>query len=228
MDLAAFRALVRRLTRGIPEEYLDGVAAVDVSPRTVPHPILADVFTLGECIPVHGQGETIASRIVLYHGSFRALAAMRPDFAWDDEAWETLTHELRHHLEWRAGTDALEAYDWAADQNFARLEGRPYDPLFFQAGEPVADGVFRVDDDVFIEQVVRTPPSEVPLAWRGARYIVPVPSGLTLPAFLVLDGVDDSPPGDLLLVLRRRPRLLDLFRRSRPCEQHVRVYPHGG
>jgi len=218
VDFREFERMVRRLAREIPEEYLVGVAAVDVSPKTVPHPTRAEVYTLGECIPLHGDADEIQSRVVLYHGSFRALAGMRDGFAWREEAWETLTHELRHHLEWRANADALEAFDWAAEQNFARQEGAPFDPLFHLSGECVDDGVYRIDDDVFLDRVVRARPAAADVTWHGAPYRVEVPPG-TLPLFLTLDGLREPPPGEAILVLRRRPRLWDLFRRPPAPDQ---------
>ena len=218
MHLADFERLVRRLVRDIPEEYLDGVAAIDVSRKALPHPVRADVYTLGECIPMHGDLDEVVSRVVLYHGSFRALAHLRDDFSWRDEAWETLTHELRHHLEWRANSDALEEYDWAADQNFARLDGGPFDPAFYLAAEEIADDIYRVDDDVFLDRVVRRMPERIEVPWHGTRYTVAVPAG-TLPVFLTLEQVADPPPGDLIVVLRRRAGLRDLVGRRAPVTQ---------
>ena len=43
-----------------------------------------------------------------------------------------------------------------------------------------------------------------------------VPPDATLPAFLTVEGVDEPPPGELVLVLRRRPSLSALLRRPRP------------
>src|SRR6266545_1374763 len=174
MRLDDFRALVERLQRDIPPEFQGGVVAVEVSPKTLPHPVRAEIYTLGECIPLEwsGSGADLQSRIVLYHGSFQALARLGGgEFDWRVEAWETLTHELRHHLEWRANVAALEAYDWAAEQNFARHEGEAFDAAFYRSGERLADGVYKVDDDVFIEHGA---PSTEPLIWHGRRYGVPV------------------------------------------------------
>lgn len=215
MDYPEFERLVRRLAREIPEDYLTGIVAVDVSPKTVPHPTRADVYTLGECIPLHGDADDIQSRVILYHGSFRALAGKRTDFAWREEAWETLTHELRHHLEWRANADALEAFDWAAEQNFARQEGTAFDPLFHLSGDRVDDGVFRIDDDVFLDRLVRRRPAALDVAWHGAPYRVEIPDG-ALPLFVTLEGLREPPPGDVVLVVRRRARVWDLFRRPAP------------
>ncbi len=211
----AFEALVRRLTTDVPAEYFDGVTEVVVSPRTLPHPVRADIYTLGECIPLQLEGsgtDTIQSRVVIYYGSFRALAHLDPSFDWEQEAWETVTHELRHHVEWRARRDELEALDRAAEQNYARHDQEPFDPVFFLDGDSPAPGVYQVEDDWFLDRPVRQLPSEVAVVWHGRRYQVAVPAEARLPAYLLLDGIREPPPGDLILVLRRRPRIIDLFR----------------
>ena len=78
----------------------------------------------------------------------------QPDFDWEGELWETLTHELQHHLESLADEDALEAMDYAVDESFKRERGEPFDPWYFQWGEPLDDGVYRVEDEVYIERVL--------------------------------------------------------------------------
>ena len=162
---------------------------------------------------------------MLYHGSFRALARLDPSFDWRREAWDTLTHELRHHLEWQARTEALEAFDRAAEANFARQDGEPFDPLFYLDGERVAEGVYQVDDDFFLDRIVRNPPLLVAFSWHGRAYRVPVPRGVGLPCFLVLVGVAEPPPGELVLVLRRKPGLAALFRRGPPAQLVGRAEP---
>lgn len=222
MRFEDFRGLIARLQSEVPPEYLHGIAGVEVSPKAVPHPVRPEIYTLGECIPLEwsGTGTDLQSRVVLYHGSFAALARQSPpgEFDWRGEAWETLTHELRHHLEWRANQSALEAYDWAADQNFARHEGAGFDPDFYRSGERIADGVWKVDDDVFVEQGWGAERGErFELVWHGKRYrgeaSAAPPRAIR---FLVLDGVAEPPPGDLVLVLRPRGGLLDVFRGRRP------------
>lgn len=227
MRLADFEAMVRRLSDEVPAHFFDGVAEVVVSPRAVPHPVRAEIYTLGECVPIADEGgvQGIQSRIVLYYGSFAALAHLEPGYRWREEAWETLTHELRHHLEWRANAPDLEAFDRAAEHNFARQDGEPFDPAFYLEGESAAEGVYRIDDDYFLERIVGSVPEQLEIGWHGAQYRVDPPAGLTLPAFLTLEGVIEPPPGDLVLVLRGRPRLRDLFRPPRPTQATVRVAP---
>src|SRR5882672_8891186 len=206
MQFNDFRSLVERLQGDIPREFQGGVVAIEVSPKTVPHPIRGDVYTLGECIPLEwsGSGADLQSRVVLYHGSFQALARLG-EFDWRAEAWETLTHELRHHLEWRANVAALEAYDWAAEENFKRHEGGTFDAAFYRSGEGLGNGVYKVDDDVFVEGA---PPIVI---WHGQRYRVE--AKVTAPAFLTLDGLDEPPPGDAVLVVARRASLFTFWRR---------------
>ena len=214
-----FEHLVRRLADEVPAEFLDGIAAVEVSRKTLPHPIRAEVYTLGECIPLPAEGDGgpagIQSRVVLYHGSFLALADLDQEFDWRKEAWETLTHELRHHLEWRARAPDLEAFDRAAEQNFARGDGEPFEPLFYLDADPVAEGVYRIDDDFFLDRVVPERPGEVEFEWHGVRYRAAVPA-VTLPLFLSVTGLADPPPGELVIVLRHAARVWDLLRRTPP------------
>jgi hypothetical protein len=226
MRLADFEAMVRRMAGEVPGEFLDGVAEIAVSPRTLPHPDRPGIFTLGECIPLPAADaapDAVQSRIVLYHGSFAALAELTPGFDWREEAFETLTHELRHHLEWRARAPDLEDLDWAVEQNYARQDGQAFDPLFFRSGAAVADDAWRVEDDVFLDRIVTRLPKSVPVRWSGRDYLVPVPAGATLPAFLALEGVTGAPEGELVLVLRRKPRMLALFRPVETYRAAVRV-----
>ena len=160
---------------------------------------------------------------MLYHGSFAALATMTPGFDWREEAFETLTHELRHHLEWRARAPDLEDFDWAVEQNYARQDGETFDPAFYLSGAPVGDDAWRVEDDVFLDRIVTALPDAVSVRWGGREYLVPVPHEASLPAFLILDGVADPPAGELVLVLRRKPGMLALLRPVKRYHAAVRV-----
>jgi hypothetical protein len=222
-----FRALIARLAREVPEEFRAGIVAIDVSPKAVPDPVQSDVYTLGECIPLEwsGDGANLQSRVVLYHGSFAELAHdARGGFAWRQEAWDTLSHELRHHLEWRANVRALEAYDWAAQQNFARAEGRGFDPLFYRSGEKVAEGVYKVDDDVFLEREEGRGKGEgYAVPWHGRLYTVPAPAAARPPLFISLEGLAPAPAGEAVLVIPRKASLFDLVRRTAVTQRSERV-----
>ncbi len=56
MRVDDFRSLIDRLGAEVPAEFRDGIVAIDVSPKTVPHPVRGDVYTLGECIPLEWSG----------------------------------------------------------------------------------------------------------------------------------------------------------------------------
>jgi len=216
MNYADFQSLTARLAAQIPSEFLDGIAEVVVSPRTVAHPDREDIWTLGECIPLpsnDGDPRYLQSRIVLYHGSFQALAHGAPGFDWEHEAWETLTHEVRHHVEWKAHEAALEHFDRAAEANYARQDGEPFDPQFYRDGVRLPDGSFQVDDDVFVERVVTAPPASLKLHWRGRDLEVAVPEDAALPAFLRVEGAPEPPPGELILVLQKKSGWQGLFRK---------------
>lgn len=229
MELSDFRSLVDRIRQEVPASYLDGVVEVAVSPKIVPHPLRGDVYTLGECIPLEWtSGADLQSRVVLYYGSFRALARLdEAAFDWRGETWETLTHELRHHLEWRANLADLEAYDWAAEQNFARHEGRPFDPVFYRNGETVAEGVTKVDDDVFIETDWNRVAGSKEIVWHGRRYRVRLPAASRrATVFVTLEGLADPPPGEAILVTPGKASIWSLFRSpAAPAQVSVAAEP---
>lgn len=219
-----FQALIATLARDVPAHFLDGIEGIDVTPKTVPHPVRAEVYTLGECVPhafgPDDEGARLRSKVLLHHGSFAALAAITPGFNWRREAWDTLTHELRHHLEWRARVPALEALDDAVEANYARHDGEAFPALFFLDGERVADGVFKVEDDVFLDVPLRTSEwrgagsRERDVAWHGRRFAVTLPGPLPDILFLSLTGLHPEPAGEVLLVMRRRPGVRDLWHRA--------------
>lgn len=225
MRLADFEQLVRDLVEQVPAEFMDGIEGIEVTPRTIPDPVHADVFTLGECVPhsygAGGEGSAaLRSTVLLHHGSFAALARISPGFDWRHEAWDTLTHELRHHLEWRSRVPDLERLDDAVEANYARQAGEPFEPLFFQDGEAVAPGVTRVEDDVFLDVPLgarewkRAAGSDRAVAWHGKRYVAKLPAKLPDVLFLTLDGAEPEPAGELVLVIRRRPGVRDLWHRA--------------
>lgn len=230
MQLEDFRKLVERLKQDIPAQFEHGVADIEVSHKTVPDPVHDGVYTLGECVPLSwsGDGADLHSHIVLFYGSFAALARQNPGFDWCGETWDTLTHELRHHLEFRANVTALEAYDWAADQNFARREGQAFDPVFYRSGERVAEGVYKVDDDVFIETSANVASGQwVSVRWHGRDYRASL-AGIDAPAFLTLEGLVAEPQGEAVLVVTRRASLRDLWRRPAITQRTISVEPlHG-
>ncbi|MDH3270468.1 MAG: metallopeptidase family protein [Gemmatimonadota bacterium] len=211
MTFEAFERMAREIYDEIPDVYRDGVDGLRVSRDAPRHPDHPGVYTLGECLTEehlsdYGSAETTRSVIALYWGSFRALANQHEDFDWEGEAWETLTHELRHHLESLAGDDALEGVDYAADQSFKRFDGDPFDPWYYQHGEERSPGVYQVEGSWYIE--VELPghalehDASIEFEWEGRRYRVPTPAEAADVHFVLLDGLGDRDGTVELVVVR--------------------------
>jgi hypothetical protein len=209
MNWAEFERSAWREWERIPDAYKAGVDGLVLTRDAKSHPTLPDVYTLGECITEAypsdwGGPETIRSFVVLYYGSFRRLAALDAEFDWGREIWETLTHELQHHLESLAADDALVAMDHAVDEDFKRREGAPFDPFFYRSGEALGGGWFRVDEAYYLEVPWAGGP-HVDFELRGRRYRVTVPAGAARVAFLdVVDGLPGDAPAVGLVLVRRR------------------------
>jgi hypothetical protein len=223
MTFDEFEREATRVWSGIPETYRAGVDGLLVERKAQAHPSIEEIYTLGECLTEAypsdwGGPDTTRSVLVLYHGSFQRLADLDPDFDWEYEIWETVTHELRHHLESLAAEDALEDVDFAMDENFKRLRGEPFDPFFYRAGERVAPATYQAERDLFIEvEHDGAPGGEVEFEWSGRRAAVPVPPDPGDVTFIqVVDGLDSAFLDDeyeLCVVLVRRHRWLGGLRR---------------
>jgi hypothetical protein len=207
----------------IPEHFRAGVDGLVVKRPAVPHPDLPDIYTLGECVTESypssvGGPDSIRSVVVLHYGSFLRLSRLDPDFDWEGELWETLTHELQHHLESLADDESLVDMDHAADENYRRYQGEAFDPFFFRHGLREGEWL-RAEDEWFLEVQAR-PGDRVTLEWAGARYAVEVPGEADADvAFLTItEGVDDPPAALHVVVVRPAGTLLQqvgaLFRRT--------------
>jgi predicted Zn-dependent protease with MMP-like domain len=216
MDYSEFERRAHEMFESIPPEFREGVDGLEVERSTVEHPSLPEVFTLGECRSEYypsefgGAGEVL-SYVVLFYGSFLALSRVRDDWDWEEELWETITHEVRHHLESLASDDALEEMDYAEDQNFRRCEGESFDPLFFRAAAAEADGSYRVGEDIFAElHLTRARFRDLRVldfSWGGRRWKVDRPERLGDVHFLRLDGITESPMEFNLVIIRSRSAL---------------------
>lgn len=127
MTYEEFSALIEEMVEDVPEEFMRGLQGVHVLPDAREEEGYEEVYRLGEYLdpgPADflGAGEGLGRHIALYHGSFAAIAAADPSFDWEEEAWETLTHELRHHVESLAGEDWLVQEDEAVSREFDRRD----------------------------------------------------------------------------------------------------------
>jgi hypothetical protein len=80
-----------------------------------------------------------------------------------------------------------------------------------------------VDDDVFLDHITSSIPQVVTFVWQHKTYQVTVPEGAVLPCFLTVGGVEDAPPGDLVVVLRRNPGVRDLLGEPQVFQATVQV-----
>lgn len=126
MDLEMFTAAADRLVERIPPLFLEGlnggVAVRRITRRNPGDP--PGVFILGEYI----TDPALGCYIQLYWGSFMELFREEPPEVWEAELWETIKHELRHHVEARAGEFGRDRED---EEELARMreEIPPDEPL---------------------------------------------------------------------------------------------------
>lgn len=109
----------------IPEAFLQDLQGVHVLEKAKPEEGYRDVWRMGEYLDpgpddfLHGD-EGLGRHIALYHGSFVHVAEGDPEFDWEAELWETLTHELQHHVESLAGDGRLIEQDLLEATAFER------------------------------------------------------------------------------------------------------------
>lgn len=108
IDIDAFEAMANEFYEEIPERLLEGLnGGIVISEEARPDEDLPDVYILGEYI----EDPHLGQYVVLYYGSFAALFGDEPVEVWEDELWETMIHEIRHHVEHRAGVYDLDIED---------------------------------------------------------------------------------------------------------------------
>lgn len=116
MEFEAFADLAETIADGIPPALLEGlnggILIERKTRRRSEDP--PGVYLLGEYIAEAYVGPLIA----IYYGSFRRLLAGQPPAVWEEELRRTLLHEVRHHMEARAGLADLERED---AEDLARL-----------------------------------------------------------------------------------------------------------
>jgi hypothetical protein len=127
MTYEHFRQTVAEMVDEIPDEFLRGLQGVHALEHERPEEEYEEVWRLGEYLDPGaddflGAGEGLGRHIALYYGSFARIAELDPEFDWDEEIWETLTHELRHHVESLAGDGSLIEEDLRLGASFTRRD----------------------------------------------------------------------------------------------------------
>lgn len=122
LDLEAFEEMANRLFDEIPPALLEGLnGGILISEEAhQDDPDLPDVYILGEFID---DPFGLGNYIVLYYGSFVQVLGDAPPEVWEEELWETMLHEIRHHVELRAGVDDLDLEDLRQLEEFRRTGG---------------------------------------------------------------------------------------------------------
>lgn len=102
-----FCDLADEIIRRIPEIYKQGISGVFVTREVVKDEEIPEVYILGH----YNHGGYLEPTIDIYYGSFRQVFRGSPLAEIKEELWETITHEIRHHLEENAGLHTLEIFD---------------------------------------------------------------------------------------------------------------------
>jgi hypothetical protein len=218
VDFDAFSRRAAEILREIPPEFLRGVVGVEAHRRTEPHPQLSDLPTLGVCatheLPWMADPTAMRSRVHLYHGSFVSLARDDPLFDWESELRETILHEVRHHIEDRAGIGDLRDED-ALEEALARFaSGHELPEGWYRHGEAMEEDVWRVGDDLFVEVRLRRRDLDglrgevARMTVLGEPLTAVIPDDVEPAELLTIEGEglarEHGRAGDLHLVIRER------------------------
>lgn len=127
MTYDEFRTTAEEIVAEIPDEFLRGLQGVHILEDERLEENYVDVWRMGEYLDPGpeeflGSGEGLGRHIALYYGSFIRVADGDPEFDWEEELWETITHELRHHVESLAGDVTLIEEDLISAQEFPRFD----------------------------------------------------------------------------------------------------------
>ena len=75
-----------------------------------------DFYVMGEYV----EDGILGCLIILYYGSFVCFLEDSSHEEWEEELWDTIVHELRHHLESLAGVDDLVREEMAEIENYRK------------------------------------------------------------------------------------------------------------
>lgn len=112
-----FEQIANRLFDRIPPRLLEGLnGGIILSEEAMQRdPDLPDVYIMGEYVDdPYGLGKYI----VIYYGSFCKVLDDADPKEWEEELWETVVHEIRHHVEGQAGVSDLEVEDMIELERF--------------------------------------------------------------------------------------------------------------
>ncbi|MFN3265673.1 MAG: metallopeptidase family protein [Deinococcales bacterium] len=116
MTFLEFQQRLQEMIEIIPERFMKNLQGIHCFPEIKHSPEQRGLVRMGEYLDpgfesFMAAGVHIGRHINIYYGSFVAVARYNPDFDWEEQLWETLTHELQHHLESQANDQSLIEWD---------------------------------------------------------------------------------------------------------------------
>ena len=109
-----FCDLADAIINQIPEMFKEGISGIFVSPEEFKDEEIPGVYVLGH----YHRGGYLEPWIDIYYGSFRQVFRKLSPGQLEEQLWETITHEIRHHLEENAGLHTLAIYDQQLKEYF--------------------------------------------------------------------------------------------------------------
>ncbi len=109
-----FCDLADEIVRQIPDIYKKGISGIYITREEVRDEEIPGIYVLGNYHP----GGYVEPSIDIYYGSFRQICRGLPPARIEQELWETITHEIRHHLEENAGLADLQIFDQQQKEYF--------------------------------------------------------------------------------------------------------------
>lgn len=110
MEYDRFQEILQEEAEKIPEKFYEGLnGGVIISDETKLSPYAKnhDLYIAGQYLRSHQMG----NQIVIYYGSMMRLFGYMDESGMRHEIARVLRHELKHHIEGRAGLQSLEKWD---------------------------------------------------------------------------------------------------------------------
>ncbi len=150
MEYDRFQEILQEEAEKIPEKFYEGLnGGVIISEETKLSPYAQnnDLYIAGQYLHSYQMGK----QIVIYYGSMMRLFGYLDDEGMRREIARVLRHELKHHIEGRAGSRSLEKWDEEQIAAYTTVGGTPHlDGEYTVFGE-VIEGLEIVDKIAGVE-----------------------------------------------------------------------------
>lgn len=115
--------ILQELVEKIPEEFykdLNGGVNLNPNVKISPMAVDEDLYIMG----MYYRSGQLGRIITIYYGSFAQVYGKQAEEVWKKQLWNTLCHELTHHLESLAGEKDLEIEDRKQMLRYTERKGR--------------------------------------------------------------------------------------------------------